>query len=194
MAGGARFTPVRTVDEDTDVVDRCLQGDEGAFADLFRRHEARAVRLAYALVGDRAAAEDVKQEAFLRAFRSLERMHRDVAFSTWLSQNLIWAAGTLRRRGHWRREVAGFAEPIADGRTEFERQEVRATLVGALQTLPPSAREVVALRFYLDLPEAEIARIVGCRPGTVKSRLSRALRLLASSPAVCGLKEPNDVL
>ena len=181
------------MDEDRPLVDRCLQGDEGAFADLFRRHEGRAVRLAYALVGDRAAAEDVKRDAFLRAFRSPDRMHADASFSRWLSQNLVWAARTLRRRGHWRREVVGVGEHHADGRADFELQELRTTLVGALQSLPLPAREVLALRFYLDLPEAEIAQIVGCRPGTVKSRLSRALRALAASPAISGLKERSDV-
>jgi RNA polymerase sigma-70 factor (ECF subfamily) len=181
------------MDEDRPLVDRCLEGDEGAFADLFRRHEARAVRLAYALLGDRAAAEDVKQDAFLRAFRSLDRLQADASFSGWLTQNLVWAARTLRRRGHWRREVVGVGDPYTDGRADLERQDLHATLVGALQSLPPPAREVLALRFYLDLPEAEIARIVGCRPGTVKSRLSRALRRLAASPAIAGLKEQSNV-
>lgn len=174
-------------------MERCLQGDEGAFAELFRRHEASAVRLAYALVGDRSAAEDVKQDAFLRTFRSLDRLHADAPFSGWLSQNLVWAARTLQRRGHWRHEVVGVGELHADARADFERQELRATLVGALQSLPLPAREVLALRYYFDLPEAEIARIVGCRPGTVKSRLSRALRALAISPAITGLKETSDV-
>jgi RNA polymerase sigma factor (sigma-70 family) len=129
----------------------------------------------------------------MRAFRSLDRLHAEASFSGWLSQNLVWAARTLQRRGHWRREVVGVGEPHADGSTDFDRQELRATLVGALQSLPLPAREVLALRFYLDLPEAEIARIVGCRPGTVKSRLSRALRTLAASPEVSGLKETSNV-
>jgi RNA polymerase sigma factor (sigma-70 family) len=181
------------MDEDRPLVERCLQGDEEAFADLLRRHEASAVRLAYALVAGRSAAEDVKQEAFLRASRSLDRLQSDAPFSGWLSQNLVWAARTLQRRGHWRREVVGVGEPHVYARADFEQQELRATLVGALQSLPLPAREVLALRYYLDLPEAEIARIVGCRPGTVKSRLSRALRALAASPAISGLKETSDV-
>jgi RNA polymerase sigma-70 factor (ECF subfamily) len=188
-------------DDDRDAVARCLEGDEGAFAELFRRHEARALRLAFGLLGDREAAEDAKQEAFLHAFRSLGRMNADVAFTSWLYQNVVWAARTQLRRAHRRHEVAASAAPAGDGRAELERQELRTTMVGALQALPPAAREVVALRFYLDLTEAEIARVLGCRGGTVKSRLSRALRRLAASPALVDLRqqrgprgeESNDV-
>jgi len=69
------------LDDDRDLVARCLHGDEDAFAELFRRHEGRAVRLAYAILGDRAAAEDAKQEGFLAAFCTLPKMHDGVAFS-----------------------------------------------------------------------------------------------------------------
>lgn len=178
-------------DEDQDAVARCLDGDEGAFAELFRRHEARALRLAFSLLGDRQAAEDAKQEGFLRAFRSLGRMHADVAFTSWLYQNVVWAARTHLRRAHVRHEVS---EPDRDPAglgacAALEGQELRATVVGALLALPPAAREVVALRFYLDLTEAEIARVLGCRGGTVKSRLSRALRRLAASPVLADLRQ-----
>ena len=180
-----------SVDDDRDAVARCLQGDEGAFAELFRRHEARAVRLAFGLLGDRGAAEDVKQEAFLRTFRSLGRMNADVAFTSWLHRHVVWAARTQLRRAHRRHEVTADATAVdpGGGQAELDRHELRTTLVGALQTLTQASREVVALRFYLDLTEAEIAGIVGCRRGTVKSRLSRALRQLAASPALADLRD-----
>ncbi len=173
------------MDDDRNLVARCLHGDEDAFAELFRRHEGRALRLAYALLGDRAAAEDAKQEGFLAAFRTLPKMHDDVAFSSWLHRNVVWAARMQSRRAHWRREFAGHTCGLETGHDEFEQQERRATAVAALQSLPTSAREAVILRFYLDLSEAEIARLLGCRPGTVKSRISRALRQLRESGDVC---------
>jgi RNA polymerase sigma-70 factor (ECF subfamily) len=162
-------------------VARCLNGDEDAFAELFRRHEGRALRLAYALLGDRAAAEDAKQEGFLTAFQTLPRMHDGVAFSSWLHQNVVWAVRTQLRRAHHRHEVSGPAGAVMAGHDEFERQERSSVAVAALRSLPAGAREALALRFYLDLPEAEIARLLGCRPGTVKSRISRALRQLKES-------------
>ena len=184
------------MDDDRDAVARCLQGDEAAFAELFRRHEARVLRLAYALLGDREAAEDAKQEAFLAAFRSLDRMNADVAFSSWLYRNLVWAARAVSRRAYRRREVSG-DPPERDGcGAAFEDQDRRATLLAALRALPAGAREAVVLRFYLDLPESEIARLLGCRPGTVKSRISRALRRLAGSPELAELqpsRESGDV-
>ena len=164
---------------------RCLHGDEDAFAELFRRHEGRALRLAYAFLGDRAAAEDAKQEAFFNAFRTLPRMHDDVAFSSWLHRNVVWAARMQSRRAHWRREFAGRTREVETGQDEFDQQELRATAVAALQSLSAGAREAVVLRYYLDLSEAEIARLLGCRPGTVKSRISRALRRLRELGDVC---------
>jgi len=184
------------VDDDRDAVARCLQGDEAAFAELFRRHEARVLRLAYALLGDHEAAEDAKQEAFFAAFRSLDRMNADVAFSSWLHRNLVWAARAASRRAYRRHEVTG-DPPGQDGSgAAYEDQDRRDALLAALRALPTGAREAVVLRFYLDLPEAEIARLLGCRPGTVKSRISRALRRLAGSPALAELqpsKEARDV-
>src|SRR5262249_7480651 len=109
----SQFTFEEAVDDDRDAVARCLQGDEAAFGELFRRHEARVLRLAYALLGDREAAEDAKQEAFLAAFRSLDRMNADVAFSSWLHRNLVWTARAVSWRAYRRREVARRVESPA---------------------------------------------------------------------------------
>ena len=180
------------MDDDRDAVARCLQGDEAAFAELFRRHEARVLRVAHALLGDREAAEDAKQEAFLAAFRTLDRMNADVAFSSWVHRNLIWAARTQARRAYWRREVASDSlDGVGEG-SAFERYERRLAVLAALQALSRGAREAVVLRFYLDLPESEIARLLGCRTGTVKSRISRALRQLARSSALGGPQPEED--
>ena len=177
----ARYLRSTELDDDRDLVARCLHGDEDAFAELFRRHEGRAVRLAYAILGDRAAAEDAKQEGFLAAFRTLPKMHDGVAFSSWLHRNVVWATRTQSRRAHRRHEVSEHCGEAASGHQEFEQQERRGVVVDALRLLPAGGREALVLRFYLDLPEAEIARILGCRPGTVKSRISRALRQLRES-------------
>ena len=153
-------------------------------AELYRRHQARAFRTAVALLGDRSAAEDAMQEAFVNAFRTLGRKRADVAFSTWLYRCLVWAArGQARRRG---REIFVAEPPVRAAGGELERSELRLGLVAALADIPREYREVLVLRYYLDLDEGQVASFVGCRKGTVKSRAHRGLRMLAASGRLAG--------
>jgi RNA polymerase sigma factor (sigma-70 family) len=158
---------------------------ERLYADLYRLHEARALRTAFALLGDRAAAEDATQEAFVQAFRTLPRKREDVAFSTWLYRCLVWAARDQRRLRRGPEVLLAYppAEPDAE---ELERSELRLGLVAALADLPRRYREVLVLRYGLDLSEEETAAVLRCRRGTVKSRAHRGLRLLAASGHLAG--------
>ena len=160
-------------------------GTERLYADLYRLHEARALRTAFALLGDRAAAEDAMQEAFVQAFRTLSRKREDVAFSTWLYRCLVWAARSQRRMR--RAPELLFADPPGEpDLAELDRSELRLGLVAALADLPRRYREVLVLRYGLDLGEDETAAVLGCRRGTVKSRAHRGLRLLAASGHLAG--------
>jgi RNA polymerase sigma factor (sigma-70 family) len=159
-------------------------GTERMYADLYRRHEARALRTAFALLGDRSAAEDATQEAFVQAFRTLPRKRADVAFATWLYRCLVWSARTQRRRRG--AEVLLPDPPDRPDTAELDRSELRLGLVAALADLPRRYREVLVLRYWLDLGEDEAAAVLGCRPGTVKSRAHRGLRLLAASGHLAG--------
>lgn len=158
---------------------------ERLYADLYRLHEARALRTAFALLGDRASAEDAVQEAFVQAFRSLPRKRAGVAFSTWLYRCLVWAARAQRRRRRGA-EVLVADPPAVPATAELDRSELRLGLVAALAELPRPYREVLVLRYCLDLGEGETASVLGCRRGTVKSRAHRALRLLAASGHLAG--------
>jgi len=164
-------------------VPRRIQAAVVEFEELYREHEARALRTAVALLGDHAAAEDAVQEAFVAAFRSLHRKRPEVAFATWLYRCLVWAA-----RGQARKRRAG--QPLAGElvRVEgsLERVELRLGLVAALAELPAEQREVLVLRYFLDLSEAETASLLRCRLGTVKSRAHRGLRALAASGRLAG--------
>jgi RNA polymerase sigma-70 factor (ECF subfamily) len=159
-------------------------GTERLYADLHRLHEARALRVAFALLGDRAAAEDAAQEAFVQAFRTLPRKRADVAFATWLYRCVVWAARTQRRRRD--PAVLGADLPDVADTAELDRSEMRLGLVAALADLPRQYREVLVLRYGLDLGEDETAAVLGCRRGTVKSRAHRGLRLLAASGHLAG--------
>lgn len=177
--------------EDHDLLDRWLAGDEGAVVTLVERHERRAYRTALALVGEDSGANDVMQDAFVQAFRTVHRLREEVAFSTWLYRAIVWEARRYARRNQWRKVLHPLGRATAASRDETEPVAMRLDLVRAVASLPRRQREVVALRFYLDLTEAEVARTLGCPVGTVKSRAARALATLANSPHMKGITSPS---
>lgn len=144
---------------------------------LIRRHQEVAFRVAYAVCGDAAEAEDAAQEAFIKAHAALWRFRAGAPFRPWLLRIAANEARN-RRRSAGRREhlaaTAARAVPPPGGVPEFSAGE----LVEALGRLDAAHREVVLLRHVLELSEAETAAVLRCRPGTVKSRLSRGLARL----------------
>jgi RNA polymerase sigma-70 factor (ECF subfamily) len=165
--------------QETDVVlvERAAQGDAHAFQALVSRHAAGLFRLACSLVGNRTDAEDVLQETFVGAFRSLPRFERRASFRTWLGQILVRQAASLRRSRATRRTMAldaphAAVEPsVAGGTSEVD---YRADLGEALQQLSPEHREVLVLREFEQLSYDDIAAALGVPRGTVESRLHRA--------------------
>ena len=177
------------MDEDEELVERARTGDLVAFEELVARYQGRAVRLAWTLAG--GDAEDAVQEAFVKAYRSLDRFRQGAAFRPWLF-TIVANEARNRRRSAGRRERlavrAGALEPGAVGMRSPEDEAVladrRRRLAAAIETLGDRDREVIACRWFAELSEAEMAVVLSCRPGTVKSRLSRALdRLRAALPA-----------
>ena len=142
------------------------------FAAVYAEHFDPLVRLAALLLGSTAAAEDVVQEAFAK----LEpRLSSVVVPPAWLRTAVVNGCRNERRRlGTIRRH----ASRLAIGPSQFD--EPVHELIASVRRLPYRQRAVVVLRFYLDLPEAEIAQILGVRPGTVKSSLHRAMARLES--------------
>src|SRR4051794_40105081 len=141
-----------------------------------------ALRLA-ALVGPAAEAEDACQEAFLKAYRSLARYDQTRPFRPWL---LAIVANEARTRGRQSRRAGRLLEraaalPAVDAASEEDRalQRVGAgPLVAGFARLRRDEQLTLALRFVLDLSELETAQLLGCPPGTVKSRTARALSRL----------------
>jgi RNA polymerase sigma factor (sigma-70 family) len=157
-----------------DLVTRAKGGDRHAFDDLVGPLVNQAFRLAYGMVHEREAAEDAVQEAAERAWRRLGNLKPGTEMRPWF---LGIVANQCREitRGRWW-SVLRFAsspEPAADG---FEDAVVRgADLRAALRKLPIEQREVLVLRYYLDLPLDEVASVTGVPVGTVKSRINRGL-------------------
>jgi RNA polymerase sigma factor (sigma-70 family) len=158
-------------------------GDRDAYAELVRRHAPAAVRTA-TLLGAGADAEDVVQDAFVKAYTRLARFRPGSPFRPWLlsivvneTRNLHRSSGRRKRR---ERTAWMETEPLLRARrldlaeTMLSRER-QATLVRALSTLSEPHRQVVVCRYLLDLDEAETATVLGWPRGTVKSRLHRAL-------------------
>lgn len=173
----------RTEDE---LVALACEGDAGAYAELVRSHQDLAFRTAMLITRNAADAEDAAQEAFVKAWRALPRFRRGEPLRPWL---LTIVANEARSRGRsaGRREslfrrAAG--EERHDGETALSPEvallagEARAGLLGAIARLREDDQLVLGCRFLLDLGEAETAAALGVRPGTVKSRTSRALARL----------------
>jgi RNA polymerase sigma-70 factor, ECF subfamily len=148
------------------------RGSAEAFAELFRRHWPRAHRAAWLVVHDATAAEDVAQEAFLAAIRSLDRFDRRRPFGPWLHRIVVNRAIDYARARELRREVAGeVAEPAAPEVAAGPSEDV----VAALAALPPEQRAVIVMRHLLGFTPGEIAKALGLPRGTVNSRLRRGL-------------------
>jgi RNA polymerase sigma-70 factor (ECF subfamily) len=154
-----------------------LAGSDADLEALFRRHWPRAYRAAFLIVHDHAAAEDIAQEAFLAAFRRLDRFDHRRRFAPWLGTIVANRAIDWARARTARRESAHQApEPAAprDRPTGPYSEE----LLAALAALSPEHRAVVVLRYVLEYTPGEIARALELPRGTVNSRLRRGLDTL----------------
>ena len=152
-------------------------------------YQGIALRTAYLFAGNAADAEEAAQDAFVKAYRALWRFRPGSPFKPWLLR-IVANEARNRRRSAGRRtalalratqEPSGEAAPSPEAvLLDVERREM---LLAALNRLPDNDREALACRYFLDLSEAETASALGVRPGTVKSRLSRALERLRAALA-----------
>jgi len=157
---------------DAELVAEARAGATSAFGTLVRRYQGIAVARAYRLVGDRTEAEDVAQEAFMRAFRSLQQLRKPAAFGAWLLQTVSNVARRAAAR-RARRPAAGLPDslPSANPAPRFD-------VLDAITTLPEADQQVIHLHYSQRYTCAEIARLLGLQIGSVTSRLTRARRKL----------------
>jgi RNA polymerase sigma-70 factor (ECF subfamily) len=164
---------------EAELVARCRAGDQAAFHELVEAHHARVYRTAFAVIGDAHAAAEVEQEAFVKAWQGLPTFRGDATLATWLTRLALNAARDHLRRRRTRALLQGVFQSFHSRRENlFERVEDRDELQRALLRLSPPLRHVVALRYGVELSPREIAEVLGCPEGTVKSRLNAALRKL----------------
>jgi RNA polymerase sigma-70 factor (ECF subfamily) len=159
-------------------------GSERALEHLYRRHWPWAHRAAYLVVHDAAAAEDIAQEAFLAAIRSLERFDRRRPFGPWLNRIVVNRAIDWARARSLRSETA--ADPASEAKSarsdppELSSSVYSDELVAALRALSPEQRALIVLRYLLEYTPGEIAEALELPRGTVNSRLRRGLDRLAT--------------
>ncbi len=176
--------PVETV-SDADLVERSLRRDPGAFGSLVERHQRLVFGVALARCGDPALAEDVAQDAFVTAWRDLDRLHDADRVGSWvagIARNLASNAARNRAR---RRGDARVPEPLPVRTPEDEAlgREDRELLQRALADVPAAHREVLVLYYLEGESIAHIAASLGVREDLVKQRLSRGRRALRETVA-----------
>jgi RNA polymerase sigma-70 factor (sigma-E family) len=146
---------------------------------LFREHGLSLVRLAVLLTGDRATAEDVVQDAFLRFQRALPRLRdQDKALAYLRASVVNGSRSVLRSRRRLQFGPNEVDPPVSSAEAAVMAEQDRRLVLAAVSRLPARTREVLALRYYLDLPYEEIAAVLGVSKGTVSSTISRALATL----------------
>jgi RNA polymerase sigma-70 factor (ECF subfamily) len=167
--------------EDQADVDRVLGGDLSAFEGIVRRWQGPLVNLAYRFFRDRGRAEEMAQEAFLRAYRKLCQWRKDAAFSTWL-----FALATNLYCTELRRIPAGVVplDDIAEPRDSrppdggFQSADRDRAVRRAVFALPARYRETLLLFYFHEMDIAAAAQSLGLPQGTVKARLSRGREML----------------
>ncbi len=167
--------------DDAELIEHARGGDIRAFEELVARLQPAAVSLAHVMCGADDAA-DVAQEAFVKAWKALARFRRDATFRPWLLSIVANEARNTRRAAGRRARLAlraSVSRPSVGAAPSTEEaalgEERRQLVLAAVATLPDAQRDVVSCRYFAGLSEAETATVLGCRRGTVKSRLSRAL-------------------
>ena len=171
--------------EESELVDRAQRGDVRAYEELVRMHQGIALRTAYLIAGSAVDAEEAAQDGFVKAYRALGHFRRGAPFRPWLLEIVANEARNRRRTAVRRDRLAlraaaesrpGDAAPSPEAALLVAERS--SALLEAVGRLREEERLVIALRYFLDLSEAETAAALGVRPGTVKSRLSRGLERL----------------
>ncbi len=171
----------RTAEDDRRDAGRVIAGETGAFEGIVRRWQSPLVNLAYRFCRDRARAEEMAQEAFLRAYRNLSSWRQESAFSTWLfslATNLY--CSEIRRLPPVTLPFEDVMEPV-DPRafhSDVEERQQRAAVRQAVAKLPAKYREVLTLYYFHEMDVPAAAASLGLPEGTVKVRLFRARNLL----------------
>jgi len=181
--------------EQIDLIRRAGHGDQAAWEVLMRQYQDTVFRLAYLRLGDPDSAADVAQETFIRAYKALPRFDPTRPMRPWLLQialNLV--RNRQRSIGRYLAALRRLAQdnpyPVVEIEDVAAEKQQAQLLWQAVRRLPQHDQDVIYLRYFLELPIEQAAEALAIPPGTVKSRLHRALRRLEEViendfPALC---------
>jgi len=205
---GPETSALRGAVDDSELVQRARQGDERAFAELVRRHETQARALAASIVGDRAEAEDLAQDAFVRAHGNLDLLSDPTRFGAWFRRIVFGVSIDWLRRFRPQLFRGGGEHPESndlpetssltpDGLDRLAHAELAARVLAAVRQLPDHYRVPLTMYHLEGLSHAKVAEALGVPPGTARSLVSRArqrLRRLLEPYAreALELREPTE--
>ncbi|TDB79441.1 SigE family RNA polymerase sigma factor [Micromonospora sp. KC721] len=149
---------------------------DAAFAEYFAARSEAMRGTAYLLCGDWHRAEDLVQTAFTKLYLAWNRISRHEVLDAYVRQIVVRTFLDERRRSWWRRERVGWEH--SEQATPTDSPENRLVMLRALATVPPRQRAVLVLRYWEDLPIEDVAALLGCSTGTVKSQAARGLDTL----------------
>jgi RNA polymerase sigma-70 factor (ECF subfamily) len=178
---------------DDELVDRARKGDSAAFDGLVERHKERVYATIYHMTSNRDDADDLTQETFIRAYRAIRKFRGKSSFYTWIYRIAVNLTVNFLKRSKRNRELdlhdmdegvsrdpdyLRLVGAAPTPRQQVSRREFQEKLTEALQHLTEAHRMVVTLHDIQGMPHGEIARIMGCSEGTVRSRLYYARQQL----------------
>ena len=177
---------------DAEIIEAVLRGDTERYGELVERYQLAAWRLAFSFVGNAHDAQELAQDGFVQAYRRLRQFRGASRFSTWLYRIIAneckdFFRAKSRRPGTLSLSVDNaeedsvpfeLADPAGDPRDAIDAREVAVRITRAVGRLPMNQRAAFVLRHLNGMPVEEVAEVMGCRPGTVKSHLFRAAEAL----------------
>lgn len=174
--------------DDEILVQQLKKGNRQAFDLLYEKYKNLVIRTAYLITGNKPDSEDAAQETFVKVYLHISELKNDAGLKPWMMQILVRTAYRMcKKRG---REMpddeaerlsenqAMFSQSILSPLGQMIKREEAEMIFRAVQTLPMKQKTVVILYYYNELSVGEIAKMLGCREGTVKSRLHTARRFL----------------
>jgi len=166
------------------LIEACQRDDREAFRLLFEAHKDRVYSIAFHFSRNETAARDITQQVFLKLFTTIRQFRHDAEFTTWLYRLVANVCMDEQRKN---RRFIPFGEAtevteIAERKsqeTHFIRRELAESVQAVIAELKPKLRMAILLKYFEEMSYEEMAKVLGCSPGTVASRLNRGHKILA---------------
>lgn len=166
------------------LIEACQRDDREAFRLLFEAHKDRVYSIAFHFSRNETAARDITQQVFLKLFTTIRQFRHDAEFTTWLYRLVANVCMDEQRKN---RRFIPFGEAtevteIAERKsqeTHFLRRELAESVQAVIAELKPKLRMAILLKYFEEMSYEEMAKVLGCSPGTVASRLNRGHKILA---------------